>query len=363
MGKVKIAVSVPVQRTARVHQVEGLFDVPAASQSVREWRIDLPLDEREWQIGLIVGPSGSGKSTLARHLWPQVLTRAQWDKDRAIVDGFPQGMPISDITGLLSSVGLGTTPAWLRPHWALSTGEQFRADVALALTRSDDPVVIDEFTSVVDRQVGKVASFAVAKAARRRGQRLVAVTCHEDVEEWLTPDWVIRMDEVAFTWRSKRPRPPIQLDIAPLSPKAWNYFRQYHYLSHSLPGGMIACYGGWVGEQCVAFMYVCKFPHPKVRDIIRARRQVVLPDWQGLSIATRMEEWAADKYTAMGYRFRSVAAHPGMLAHYRKTPSWVYVSHHPMRLQVGPRARQRSHQLDPRQMQLRTYEWRPGSAR
>lgn len=354
-----IRVSVPVHRTARVMQIESLFDVPQASLSVREWKARIPLDEQPWSIGLIAGPSGSGKSTLARHLWPQQMTRTnEWAKDAAIVDCFPKGMPIGDITGLLTAVGLGTTPAWLRPHWSLSTGEQFRADVALALTRDDDPVVIDEFTSVVDRQVGKVASYAVAKAARRRGQRLVAVTCHEDVEEWLCPDWVMRMDSVEFTWRSKRRRPEIQLDIAPISVKAWEYFRKYHYLTHSLPGGRIGCYGGWAGDKCVAFMYVCKFPHPKVNDIVRARRQVVLPDWQGLGIATRMEEWAARKYTAQGFRFRTVAMHPAMVAHYKRTPQWVYVAHHPQRLQVGPKARQAKHQLDPRQMQLRTWEWR-----
>jgi hypothetical protein len=91
---------------------------------------------------------------------------------------------------------------------------------------------------------------------------------------------------------------------------------------------------------------------------VRIRRQVVLPDWQGLSIGARMEEWVARKYTAMGNRFRSVAMHPGMIAHYKKSPNWAYVAHHPQKLQVGPRARQASHQLDPRQMGLRTFEWR-----
>jgi energy-coupling factor transporter ATP-binding protein EcfA2 len=353
-----IRVSVPIAQSGRVLQVQSLFDIPASAESVREWKVGLPLSEKPWSIGLIVGPSGSGKSTIARHLWPQMDNVSTWDPDGAIVDSFPHGMPIADITGLLSSVGLGTAPAWLRPHRFLSTGEQFRAGVALALTRDDDPIVIDEFTSVVDRQVGKVASHAIAKAARRRGQRLVAVSCHHDIEEWLNPDWVLRMDVEEFTWRSKRPHPPIELDIAPVSVQAWKYFSRYHYLKAGLPGGMLQCYGGWVGDECVAFAFVGRFPHPKVRDIVRIRRQVVLPDWQGLSIGARMEEWVARKYTAMGNRFRSVAMHPGMIAHYKKSPNWAYVAHHPQKLQVGPRARQASHQLDPRQMGLRTFEWR-----
>src|SRR5205814_139561 len=180
------------------------------------------------------------------------------------------------------------------------------------------------------------------------GQRLVAVACHEDVEAWLSPAWVLRADAAEFFWRPVQPRPAIVLDIAPIPTSAWRYFKQYHYLSAKMPGGAIACYGGWVGPTCVTFALVCKFPHPKVKDIVRARRQVVLPDWQGLGIASRLEEWIARKYTAQGFRFRSISAHPAMNAHYNKSPNWTYVAHHPQRLQVGPRARQAKHQLDPR---------------
>src|SRR5205814_9888044 len=127
---ITIRVSIPVVRTARVMQTESLFDVPAASQSVRECKIDMPLDEKPWQSGLTVGPSGSGKSTIARHLWPQVDKINEWDPERAIVDGFPQDLPVAAIHSLLTSVGLGTTPSWLRPYHVLSTGEQFRANVA-----------------------------------------------------------------------------------------------------------------------------------------------------------------------------------------------------------------------------------------
>jgi ABC-type lipoprotein export system ATPase subunit len=361
MSTHNIRVAVPVVRSARVIQCEGLFDVPGASTSSREWRIELPLEEREWEIGLIVGPSGSGKSTLARHLWPQVERKNEWDTDRSILDAFPKGMPIAEITGLLSSVGLGTVPSWLKPHRVLSVGEMFRADVALSLTRDDDPVVFDEFTSVVDRQVGKVASHAIAKAARRRKQRLVAVTCHYDVEPWLNPDWVIQMETQQFTWRSKQPRPEVRVDVAPISPKAWEYFKFYHYLTAKLPGGMIGCYGGWIEDRCVTFAYVCRFPHPSCRDIVRVRRQVVLPDWQGLGIGPRMEEYLGRKYIALGNRVRSVAAHPGMVNHYRNSPDWVYVAHQPRRTTTGPKSVQGRHHQDPRQTTLRTYEFRPKS--
>src|SRR5580765_5390666 len=108
-----IRVSTPIISSARVLQVQSLFDVPPAKQSVREWKVDISsLDSKPWSIGLIVGPSGSGKSTIARHLWAQADRVNKWDPERAIVDGFPEGMPVGEITGLLTSVGLSTVPAW-----------------------------------------------------------------------------------------------------------------------------------------------------------------------------------------------------------------------------------------------------------
>jgi hypothetical protein len=66
----------------------------------------------------------------------------------------------------------------------LSTGQQFRCNLARAVALAADPIVFDEFTSVVDRTVAQIGSAAVAREVRRRKLRFVAVTCHEDVE-WL----------------------------------------------------------------------------------------------------------------------------------------------------------------------------------
>jgi len=357
---VKITVSCPVVRSPRVIQAESLFDVPQAAESSRTWDVNLPLDEKPWHVGLLVGPSGSGKSTIARTLWPAQMAAqaAEWDPDRAIVDGFPDRMSIKEITSLLSSVGLGTVPSWLRPHRILSTGEQFRSNLARLLACGGDPAVCDEFTSTVDRQVGKVCATAVARAVRQRGQKFIAVSCHTDIEPWLAADWVYRADAAEFTWRSVQPRPAIQLDIARISPQAWRVFRDHHYLSASLPGGYMESWGGWVGDTCVAFAYVCKFPHPKVKNIVRCRRLVCLPDWQGLSIGSRLMDWCAARYTRQGYRFRSVAAHPGMVAHYKSSPNWHYAGKGYAALQVGPKSGMRSHQLDPRGLQLQAFEYR-----
>ena len=73
MPQFNLVKSVEVVRSPRVLQLEGFFDIPPSQRSERQWSVNLPLDERPWNIGLIHGPSGSGKSTLAREAFGQNL--------------------------------------------------------------------------------------------------------------------------------------------------------------------------------------------------------------------------------------------------------------------------------------------------
>lgn len=289
MPQLDFSVSSDVVRTPRVMQVEALFDAPAEEKLTREWHMTVPLEEQPWQIGLIVGPSGSGKSTTARHMFGDLATIThEWSPTGALVDDFPAEISIKDVTKLLGSVGLGTVPAWLRPYSTLSTGEQFRADVAHALAVHPDLAVIDEWTSTVDRHVAQVASHTAAKTVRRRGGQLVAVTCHYDVLDWLQPDWILEPHTGDFTWRSVQPRPHIDVDVYPVDRAAWRVFAPFHYLSARMPNGGEP-FGAFIDGQCVGFALVAGTPHraASAKKIRRTRRLVVLPDWQGLGIGIR----------------------------------------------------------------------------
>src|SRR5438128_5339062 len=257
--KIHIEVETPVLESPRVAQVRGIYDLTAEKSSRLSWDVDLPLETRPWNLGLIVGPSGCGKSTIARRLFPEVqgaaheVSGAEPEenglpahlgpalKRGSVVDAFPQTMPIKEIVALLSAVGFSSPPAWLRPFHVLSTGQKFRVTLALLLATAplDRPVVFDEFTSVVDRTVAQIGSAALAKTVRQREQQFVAVTCHEDVEAWLQPDWVYRPAENLFTWRRLRRRPLIALDVVRCRASAWALFAPHHYLSGGLARGAV----------------------------------------------------------------------------------------------------------------------------
>jgi ABC-type ATPase involved in cell division len=326
---VKIELESPVKRSGRVQQVEGMMDVPQADVqrtviNVPQAMVDVAMGKpaQPWQIGLIVGPSGSGKTTAANALFTH-NPMPEWDADRALVDGFPRALTGKDVTGWLTSVGLGSPPAWLRPYRTLSTGEQFRADVARALAYAtpESPTVIDEFTSTVDRQVAQVASHAVAKAVRRTDLQLVAVACHFDIIDWLQPDWVYRPDTVDFEWRRLQRRPSIDVEITTLPKSAWAPFARYHYLSHVLHGAA-KCFGLWIGDECVAFNAFIPFPHPSRKNIRMGHRLVVLPDYQGLGLGLFFDDWLGQWLWERGYRYHKTISHPALIHAYSKSPRW-----------------------------------------
>ncbi len=321
MQGARVVVSTVIERTPRVQQLEGLFAVPPTLRTELVWNVRLPLDAKPWQIGLVVGPSGSGKSTVARHFWPEELARAYtWPTTRAVLDGFPAALSIKDITALLSSVGFSDPPSWLRPFQVLSTGEQFRVTMARVLAESSGLAVVDEFTSVVDRTVAQIGSAALARTVRQRGQQFIAVTCHEDVERWLTPDWVYRPDLNAFHWRELQRPPCLDLAVARVHRSAWVRFRHHHYLDTELNPSALCFICLWQ-ERPVAFVAALGFPHAH-RPGWRLHRLVCLPDYQGVGIGVALADFVSSVLHLDGRPVFRTAGHPAVVAHCARSPLW-----------------------------------------
>lgn len=323
--KAHIERSTAIKRTARVLQLEGIFDVPPAERSALTWDIELPLEEREWNIGLIVGPSGCGKSTIAAEMFPDsMITGYAWTAEQAIVDAFPSAMSIRDITALLNSVGFSSPPSWLRPFGVLSNGEQFRVTMARALAENQSLAVMDEFTSVVDRQVAQIGSNAIAKTVRRLGSRFVGVSCHYDIVDWLQPDWMYEPATAKFQWRSLQRRPQIRLEVRRVGHEFWRIFSRHHYLTADL-NRSATCFCAFLNHMPVAFHSYLPFVGRLKghRAAVRGHRSVCLPDFQGLGIGSSLITYCASMWRALGKRVFRNTGHPAEIASAIRSEDWM----------------------------------------
>lgn len=321
MSCVDIIKECNIVRTPRVMQLEGMFGIDVEKKSRVELSVELPLDDHSWNIGLIVGPSGCGKTTIAKEFFKrELIGDFDWFQNKSVLDSFPKKMGIKEITGLLSSVGFSSPPNWLRPFRVLSNGEQFRVAIARALAEQQDLVVIDEFTSVVDRTVAQVGSSAIAKSVRKRQQKFIAVTCHYDIIDWLDPDWIYQPATGDFQWRCERQsRPPISLEIINVHRSAWQLFRKHHYLNSTIKKSA-NCFMAFVNGRPAAFTAVIHFPH-KTAPSFREHRTVCLPEFQGVGIGNAMSEYVASLYICKK-SYTSVTGHPAMIRHRAKSNFW-----------------------------------------
>jgi energy-coupling factor transporter ATP-binding protein EcfA2 len=312
MQSFKHVVELDYHPTFRSEKVAGMFDVQISDKLRREWLVQLPIDEKPWSVGLIVGASGAGKTQLANHIWPgKVHQEFKWTAS-CFLDDFDENLEIRDITETLSKVGFSSPPQWLLPYRALSNGQKFRAELARALLQYEGLFVFDEFTSVIDRQVAQIGSFAFQKTVRKTGKQVVCVTCHYDVEPWLEPDWVFDVSSNSFRWGSLR-RPSLTLEVCRVHHSAWDLFKEHHYLTASL-NKAAACYVGLIDGRPVVFdawlPFVGRISSTDTRKGYRGHRTVCLPDFQGLGFGNQLFTLLARMWSGLGYRVFSATTHP-----------------------------------------------------
>jgi GNAT superfamily N-acetyltransferase len=314
-------------KSYRAARVKSLFN--AESGCNFDLIADIPHEERQWQIGLVVGPSGSGKTSLGRSFFgASALFAPQWPDNKPIVDAIAPAGDFDQVTAALAAVGLGTVPAWLRPYQVLSNGEKFRANLARVICEAPKRVVIDEFSSVVDRQIARLGALAFQKAWRRTGGQCVLLSCHYDIVDWIEPDWVFDTAACKFSGGRLWRRPKFELRIWQTDWRYWPLFEPHHYLK--MPHMIAATnYVGTVDGELVC--HVAFGTRPGMREA-RACRLVVMPEWQGAGVGMRFlnalcEMWLCGK-NRYGKRLQTLfrTSHPGLAAALRRDPKWAQIS-------------------------------------
>lgn len=247
-----------------------------------------------FNIGLILGASGSGKTTLAKQIYGENFdNQIKIDENLPIIEQFPKEWSYDECAEALNGIGLTSVPCWIRPVKTLSNGQKFRAEAVLKMHLQDN-VIIDEWTSVVDRTVAKIMSHTVQKYARKNNKQIILLSCHYDVIEWLKPDWIIDCNEQkfinnrGFLWPERREK--LQFDVRPCSRKSWSYFSKYHYLSEKLPGGRIFCFGLFHNDKQIGFQCLANYVPIRKNSvpIYHSNRTVIHPDYIGFGLGIKL---------------------------------------------------------------------------
>lgn len=331
MTKIEVHNRVSDFNSYRAARVKSLFNAESGCN------FDLTIDNvdlsGDWNIGVVVGASGSGKTSIGKQLFGEnkiVNLSDGWNSDKPIIDDIAPGGDFNLVTGLLSSVGLGDVPAWLRPFRVLSNGEQFRAGLARLICEKPGEVVVDEFTSVIDRQIARIGAQAFQKAWRRENPsgKIVLLTPHYDILDWIQPDWVIDTTAKTFERGCPRQRPRIELEIRKVDGSYWRHYKPHYYLD--LPMPIAAEYFiGTVNGELACHLAVAPWFH---LNGYRATRLVTMPEWQGAGVGTRfldaIAQYHLDGNGRKGKQFPTYfhTSHPQLCASLRRSPKWVQVS-------------------------------------
>ena len=105
----------------------------------------------------------------------------------------------------------------------------------------------------------------------------------------------------------------------------WALFKEHHYMNATL-ANMATCHLARWGRTPVGFVAVLprpgKLPPGEIRVCFREHRLVVLPEFQGLGIGSRLSEAIASRYLLRGKRYSSSSAHFVLREQRRRSLKW-----------------------------------------
>jgi ABC-type lipoprotein export system ATPase subunit/GNAT superfamily N-acetyltransferase len=310
----KINLTHKIKNDKYTEYVYEAFDI----QNKEETSVSIPMNLGEaknfdWNIGVILGSSGSGKTTILKKCGE--LMKAKFDFEKPLISNFHWLEP-KDATLLLTSMGLSSVPTWLRPFHTLSNGEQYRATLAYLVSSAKDGevILVDEYTSVVDRDVAKAMSFALQKYIRRENKRIILASCHYDILEWLMPDWTCSPQKGGVLERGewlRKGRPQFTLQVSRVEAETWDFFKKHHYLTENVNKSYIFLLFEW-NDKPICIAVIGRQIGRGVGKAYRDSRIVVYPDYQGMGIGSYISNFLGGICKSIESRYFTKTIHPAL---------------------------------------------------
>jgi len=317
-----ITLTSKIQNDKYTEYVYDAFDI----QNKEETSVTIPMDidglnSFEWNVGVIYGGSGSGKSTILKELGG--IKTIEFDVDKPLISNFDWLEP-EEASRVLTSIGLSSVPTWLRPFRLLSNGEQYRAYLAylVASSKEGETILVDEYTSVVDRDVAKAMSLALQKYIRREKKKVILASCHFDIMEWVMPDWIYTPLKGGGLERPdylRLGRPEISLQVSRVEPQTFDFFKKHHYLTESVNRTYIFLLFEWNNKPIGINVIGRHLGKNGGFKVFRESRIVVHPDYQGMGIGSKISEFCGGILKSIGGKFYTKTINPAL---------GIYRNHH-----------------------------------
>lgn len=320
----KINLTHKINNDKYTEYVYEAFDIQNKEESNVIVEANLEHLPKDWNIGVVYGGSGTGKTTILKNYFKKEMDKSYFDNSKSLISNFDWLEP-KDATFLLSAMGLSSVPTWLRPFNTLSNGEQYRANLAYIVgsAKNNEVILIDEYTSVVDRDVAKAMSNALQKYIRRTNKRIVLASCHFDIMEWLQPDWIYSPSKGRLEIAPSLRQPKIELQIFRCRYETWKLFKHNHYLTEDL-NKAAKCYVTLFNDKPIAFMAILPFPSGVIQNGYRISRVVVLPDFQGLGIGFKFCNWFGQVYKNDKKIMYIKTSNPALWSVFNNSNNWLF---------------------------------------
>ena len=311
-------------------------------------------NNNEFDIGIIYGESGCGKTTTGERLFGKIK-KIEWNNNKIIGQHF---ISINDLKEKFNAVSLPIHLS-LSYYYLLSNGEKHRVNIARQL--GENNIIIDEFTSYIDRINAKKLCINICNYIKKnKNKNIVFITCQDDIIKHLNPSWLfdiqnkkiihykprslknnnnnfIRNNKFLINNNNMWKQPKIRIYLKPSYRNDFNpTFSKHHYLSQNIAYSA-KCFTAWASFsdegnrnlKCVGFISIMAFPYrdrkcqnENLRFQYREHRTVILPEYQGLGFGSRIADCIAEYLALHGYRLQSKTAHPRYGIYRDKSPLW-----------------------------------------
>ena len=85
------------------------------------------------------------------------------------------------------------------------------------------------------------------------------------------------------------------------------------------------CFIAELWEKPVGFIAVISYPHPRVKNLLKIHRLVVLPDYQGIGIGKSLLNFVAELYFKKKKRVMITTSHPAVNHFLNKDKRWILI--------------------------------------